>query len=111
MLSEFIPSRHSYSAFHLAVEQIHQRSVLFGPLVVYSPLTRSTDYIFTFFVLRTNEGMAYYKHRLSFSKKRFLTMQVRSLQSVKKQVVTGSIGQSRRLPTVLSYLILVLTLF
>jgi len=34
MLSEFIPSRHSYSAFHLAVEQIHQRSVQLGPLVL-----------------------------------------------------------------------------
>ncbi len=33
MLSEFIPSQHSYSAVHLAVEQIHQRSVHFGPLV------------------------------------------------------------------------------
>ena len=34
MLSEFILSQHSYSAFHLAVEQIHQRSVQLGPLVL-----------------------------------------------------------------------------
>jgi len=47
MLSAVIQSGHSYSAFHLAVEQIDQRSVHFGPLVVFtSPLARSTDYIF-----------------------------------------------------------------
>ena len=34
MLSAVICTRHIYSAFHLAVEQIHQRSVQLGPLVL-----------------------------------------------------------------------------
>ena len=46
MLSEVIHSRHSYSAMPLAGQQIDQRSVPPGPLVVYSPITRSTDYTF-----------------------------------------------------------------
>ena len=41
MLSEFIPSQHSYSAVHLAVEQIHQRSVHFGPLVLETNLLKN----------------------------------------------------------------------
>ena len=90
MLSEFIPSQHSYSAVHLAVEQIHQRSVQLGPLVVYSPLTRSTDYIFTLSAV-ADEGMAYYKHKLSFSKKRFLTMQVCLLQKQQDKSLRGQI--------------------
>ena len=57
-------------------QPIHQRSSLFGPLVVFSPLTRSTDYIFTLRTSSCSKGLAYYKHRQSFSKKRFLTMQV-----------------------------------
>ena len=36
MLSAFIPSRLSYSAVPLARQQIHQRSVQFGPLVLES---------------------------------------------------------------------------
>ena len=36
MLSAFIPSRLSYSAVPLARQQIHQRSVQFGPLVLKS---------------------------------------------------------------------------
>ena len=47
MLSAFIPSRLSYSAVPLAGQQIHQRSVQFGPLVLKSePLklpTPTTD--------------------------------------------------------------------
>ena len=47
MLSAFIPSRLSYSAVPLARQQIHQRSVQFGPLVLKSePLklpTPTTD--------------------------------------------------------------------
>jgi hypothetical protein len=47
MLSVFIPSRLSYSAVPLARQQIHQRSVQFGPLVLKSePLklpTPTTD--------------------------------------------------------------------
>ena len=46
MLSEVILSRHSYSAVPLAGQQIDQRSVRFGPLVAYSPISRSADYIF-----------------------------------------------------------------
>ena len=34
MLSAVIPSRHSYPAVHLAVEPVHQRSSLSGPLVL-----------------------------------------------------------------------------
>ena len=34
MLSAVILSRHSYSALHLAVQPIDQRSVHFGPLVL-----------------------------------------------------------------------------
>ena len=34
MLSALISSRHSYSAVRLAPQQIHQRSVRFGPLVL-----------------------------------------------------------------------------
>ena len=47
MLSALIPSRHSYSAVHLAAQLIHQRSVQPGPLVLGSaPLkfpTPTTD--------------------------------------------------------------------
>ena len=41
MLSAVIRSRHSYSAFHLAVEQIHQRSVRFGPLILEANLLKN----------------------------------------------------------------------
>ena len=34
MLSEVIPSRHSYRAVHLVIELVHQRSVHSGPLVL-----------------------------------------------------------------------------
>src|SRR5215469_2391815 len=47
MLSALIPSRHSYSAMQLAPQQIHQRSVQLGPLVLESAplkfLTPTTD--------------------------------------------------------------------
>ena len=47
MLSALIPSRHSYSAMLLAEQQIHQRSVQLGPLVLESDprkfLTPTTD--------------------------------------------------------------------
>src|SRR5215813_14961389 len=43
MLSAFILAGHSYSALHLAAQQIHQRSVRPGPLVLRSyPLNIST---------------------------------------------------------------------
>ncbi len=38
MLSALIPSRHSYSAMQLAPQQIHQRSVRLGPLVLETDL-------------------------------------------------------------------------
>ena len=47
MLSALIPSRYSYSAMQLAPQQIHQRSVQLGPLVLESAplkfLTPTTD--------------------------------------------------------------------
>ena len=47
MLSALIPSRHSYSAVHLAVQLIHQRPVHIGPLVLDTDLlnflTPTTD--------------------------------------------------------------------
>ena len=47
MLSALIPSQHSYSAMLLAEQQIHQRSVQLGPLVLESDplkfLTTTTD--------------------------------------------------------------------
>ena len=41
MLSALIPSTHSYSALHLAAQQIHQRCVRPGPLVLRSCLLNS----------------------------------------------------------------------
>ena len=38
MLSAVIPSRHSYSALQLALQQIHHRSVHSGPLVLGTAL-------------------------------------------------------------------------
>ena len=38
MLSAVIPSRHSYSAMQLALQQIHHRSVHSGPLVLGTAL-------------------------------------------------------------------------
>ena len=38
MLSAVIPSRHSYSALQLALQQIHHRSVHSGPLVLGAAL-------------------------------------------------------------------------
>ncbi len=47
MLSALISSEHSYSALHLAAQQIHQRFVRLGPLVLESGslklLTPTTD--------------------------------------------------------------------
>ena len=47
MLSAFIPSTHSYSAMQLALQQIHQRCVHSGPLVLGTALlnfpTPTTD--------------------------------------------------------------------
>ena len=52
MLSAVIQSEHSYGAVHLAVQPPDQRFVHFGPLVVHSPISRSTDYIFIHHVRR-----------------------------------------------------------
>jgi len=46
MLSALIPSWHSYPAMLLAEQLAHQRSVQSGPLVTYSYITISADYIF-----------------------------------------------------------------
>ena len=46
MLSVLISSKHSYSAMHLAIQQIHQRFVQHGPLVLEStPLKHLTPAI------------------------------------------------------------------
>lgn len=41
MLSEVIHSRHSYPAVPLARQQVHQRSVHFGPLVLEADLLKN----------------------------------------------------------------------
>src|SRR3989344_20164 len=51
MLSEAIHARHSYRAVPLAGQLVHQRSVHSGPLVTYSPISRSADYIFILFFM------------------------------------------------------------
>ena len=47
MLSAVIVTRHSYPAVPLARQLVDQRSVHPGPLVDASPISRSSDYIFT----------------------------------------------------------------
>ena len=54
MLSAVIHSEHSYGTVLLAEQPPDQRFVHFGPLVVHSPLSWSTDYIFDRFA-RANE--------------------------------------------------------
>jgi len=56
MLSAFIQSEHSYPALPLVEQLVYQRSVRFGPLVTYSPITRSVDYIFTHSAFATELG-------------------------------------------------------
>src|SRR3989338_4843476 len=68
MLSALILSRHSYPAVLLAEELVDQWSVHSGPLVTYSPISRSADYTFT--RLRRFVGgreVASYLYRPSFS--------------------------------------------
>ena len=47
MLSALIGTVHSYPAVPLAGQLVHQRYVHLGPLVTYSHITMSADYIFT----------------------------------------------------------------
>ena len=47
MLSAFITTEHSYPALPLAEQLVDQRFVHPGPLVTYSHITMSVDYIFT----------------------------------------------------------------
>lgn len=56
MLSAVILSEHSYWAVPLVRQPTDQRFVHFGPLVVHSPISRSTDYIFTRFRFARDEG-------------------------------------------------------
>ena len=56
MLSAVIHSRHSYGAVPLVWQPPDQRSVHFGPLVVHSPLSWSTDYIFNLFAHANEVG-------------------------------------------------------
>jgi len=56
MLSALIPSIHSYSAIHLVAKPIDQRYVQPSPLVTYSPITRSVDYIFTLRLVKLAQG-------------------------------------------------------
>jgi len=46
MLSALIGTIHSYPAVPLAEQLVDQRYVHLGPLVTYSPITGSVDYIF-----------------------------------------------------------------
>lgn len=46
MLSALITHEHSYPAVPLAGQLAHQRFALPGPLVTYSLITKSVDYIF-----------------------------------------------------------------
>ncbi len=52
MLSALIPSQHSYRAMPRAGQLVHQRLVHSSPLVTYSSITRSVDYIFTLPLLK-----------------------------------------------------------
>ena len=56
MLSEVIRSELSYGAVPLAGQPPDQRFVQLGPLVAYSPITRSADYIFIRFCFKTERG-------------------------------------------------------
>ena len=51
MLSALITTEHSYPAMLLAEQLVHQRFVHPGPLVTFSYITISVDYIFTLLVL------------------------------------------------------------
>lgn len=88
MLSEIIPSRHSYSAVPRARQPIDQRSVHFGPLVVYSPLSWSTDYIFARSVNWRTRAVACYPHEQSSAS--WQTIPLRISRAPACSVVTGS---------------------
>src|SRR3989338_7152766 len=90
MLSAVIQSRHSYGAVHLAVQPPDQRSVHFGPLVVHSPISRSTDYIFTLLGSREGGGI------LPIRAVSFENDSSTHESSTKCLVVTGSLWTSLR---------------
>src|SRR3989344_4999017 len=92
MLSAVIQSRHSYGAVHLAVQPPDQRSVHFGPLVVHSPVSRSTDYIFTRSIERWTRVAASYPYEQSVSR----TDSSTHGSSTECLVVTGSLWTSLR---------------
>src|SRR3990167_11227242 len=71
-----------------------------------SPVTRSADYIFILSYRGGIRMLAYYPHEQSFSKKRFLYMQVCS--DVSSGTSRYGVKPFGRLPTVLSCLSLVL---
>ena len=60
MLSALITTEHSYPAMLLAEQLVHQRFVHPGPLVTYSYITISVDYIFTHFAYHEIRVLAYY---------------------------------------------------
>ncbi len=64
MLSAFILTEHRYPAMPLVEQPVHERFVNLGPLVTYSPISRSADYIFT--LLQRSEGLAYYLYKPVF---------------------------------------------
>src|SRR3989344_1677579 len=78
MLSALIRTEHSYRAVPLAGQLVDQRFVHPGPLVTYSPITRSVDYIFPNFSMK-GWGAIYY---------RIKNISTRSQKAT--QVVTGS---------------------
>src|SRR3989338_641220 len=86
MLSAVILSRHSYGAVHLVVQPPDQRSVHFGPLVVHSPLSWSTDYIFTRSAEGRTRAVASYPYEQSVSRTDSSTYESYTLCTV----VTGS---------------------
>src|SRR3989338_1761069 len=63
MLSAVIPSVHSYRAVPLARQLVHQRYVLSGPLVTFSHISMSADYIFTLLVSCKIRVPTYYSNQ------------------------------------------------
>ena len=57
MLSALIATEHSYPAVPLARQPVHQRFVHPGPLVTYSHITMSVDYIFALLEIILKSGI------------------------------------------------------
>ena len=57
MLSAVITTEHSYRAMLLAEQLVHQRFVHPGPLVTFSYITISVDYIFALSEINLKSGI------------------------------------------------------